>query len=695
MTGRFDANFTSFYDAVQRAVVELKGFDAATGQVNSSVNRMIDNFSGRKIMTEAAIMTEAVERIGGAAYLTADELQQVGAVASEAAAKFRAWGQDVPANIQKYADAAEAASKSTTDWGAATASFTGILGAFGVQLSIGAVVNFTKEIMSAAEELDKLHAKTGINVETLQRFQAAGDVAGNSLEQITGAAIKLTENLAGGKASTYEALDRLGIKAEEFQALPLEQKMLEISKALQTIPDPLDQVKIAFDLMGQKGVEVLPTLKSDIEKVGEAARVMSEQTTTFFANFSNTVKQHSTNARNAIAEFIEYAYGGWTRNERAAKALDDQLKSIGERTMPGLSASFANLIPDAVPNEIDELNNKIDATAAASRQAKVDDEAWMKTMATLHEQTFKLAMDHEKQWREETQKDLAAHNKAVVDGLTQTKDAQQKYYDFLDKSTMDSTDYQIKKIWEKVNADELAFKGSEQQRAAYNKVVEELADAETAHIIAKANEAEAGKQAALQKGLDAEVAAINKSEGTYLEHLDKIVAATAKAYGDISAIVGHRPGEPGSELHAGADIPNGAYPAWWSGPTGAMGGGGSVEQQLKLFLDTVAKYPGIVVNPSGLFTQNMSLPHFQGGGSGDFGSGTPAMLHGREAIVPLDNTGTDLRFGGEAGIVGGSTINLTINITQPLGTPEAIARAVGDAQIALLKGQGVRLPYGT
>ena len=36
-----------------------------------------------------------------------------------------------------------------------------------------------------------------------------------------------------------------------------------------------------------------------------------------------------------------------------------------------------------------------------------------------------------------------------------------------------------------------------------------------------------------------------------------------------------------------------------------------------------------------------------------------------------------------------------IYITQPLGTPEAIARAVADAQVSLMRGQGVRLPYGT
>jgi hypothetical protein len=44
---------------------------------------------------------------------------------------------------------------------------------------------------------------------------------------------------------------------------------------------------------------------------------------------------------------------------------------------------------------------------------------------------------------------------------------------------------------------------------------------------------------------------------------------------------------------------------------------------------------------------------------------------------------------------GGSHVTQNIYITQPLGTADAIARAVADAQVTLMRAQGVRLPYGT
>jgi tape measure domain-containing protein len=65
-------------------------------------------------------------------------------------------------------------------------------------------------------------------------------------------------------------------------------------------------------------------------------------------------------------------------------------------------------------------------------------------------------------------------------------------------------------------------------------------------------------------------------------------------------------------------------------------------------------------------TEVGELPSFQAGGIGDFGSGALAILHGREAIIPLD------RGGGGPGL-GGSTVNVELNIeNNPLQTAETV-----------------------
>jgi hypothetical protein len=66
-------------------------------------------------------------------------------------------------------------------------------------------------------------------------------------------------------------------------------------------------------------------------------------------------------------------------------------------------------------------------------------------------------------------------------------------------------------------------------------------------------------------------------------------------------------------------------------------------------------------NPGG----NPDLPSFATGGIGDFGRGSLAVLHGREAIIPLDG-------GGTVGGLGGSTINIYPSFEDnPLQTYEA------------------------
>jgi hypothetical protein len=68
------------------------------------------------------------------------------------------------------------------------------------------------------------------------------------------------------------------------------------------------------------------------------------------------------------------------------------------------------------------------------------------------------------------------------------------------------------------------------------------------------------------------------------------------------------------------------------------------------------------------------IPSFANGGSGDFGSGTLAMLHGKEIITPIGNTGV-------AG-PGGGGIQITNHIN---GTAADVARQVADEIMRTLK----------
>ena len=64
LSGKFDADFESFFTACHQAEVSLRGFEAGTRDVEKALNQMVDEFTGRQIISEATLMAEAVSRIG-------------------------------------------------------------------------------------------------------------------------------------------------------------------------------------------------------------------------------------------------------------------------------------------------------------------------------------------------------------------------------------------------------------------------------------------------------------------------------------------------------------------------------------------------------------------------------------------------------------------------------------------------------
>lgn len=105
VSARFLADWTSFYDAVDKADLKLVTFQDGARNAESALNKMTDNFSGRKLIQEATVMAEAVERAGGISKLTASELERVSSTAAQAAAKMKALGEEVPPSIDMLAGA--------------------------------------------------------------------------------------------------------------------------------------------------------------------------------------------------------------------------------------------------------------------------------------------------------------------------------------------------------------------------------------------------------------------------------------------------------------------------------------------------------------------------------------------------------------------------------------------------------------
>jgi len=262
LTGVLQADFSDFYSAVTTAEAHLKDFETGAGKVEKSLSRMVDNFSGRKLIQDATLAAEAVERIGGAAKLTDAELERVTAQASEAAKKLRLMGEEVPAKIQALADKSKGLDSAI---GGMLPTLGKLAGAFGIVFSVDAVVGFGREVLATADKLTNMAEATRTSVVDLQKMDALAGETGTSLETLVAAVATLQTRLDDPSAQKF--LREMNVELSELKAANYYEQFKMIAEGLQRIPDPVRQADAALAIMGPNWKQIIGTLRADIRGI--------------------------------------------------------------------------------------------------------------------------------------------------------------------------------------------------------------------------------------------------------------------------------------------------------------------------------------------------------------------------------------------------------------------------------------------
>lgn len=103
LEGRLIAEFSSFYEAVDKASVKFRSFEEDGAKVEKRLNSIADGFSGRKLVQEASIVSEAIERIGGVSKLSTNEAATGLRTLEAAMDKMLKTGQEIPLSMTKTA----------------------------------------------------------------------------------------------------------------------------------------------------------------------------------------------------------------------------------------------------------------------------------------------------------------------------------------------------------------------------------------------------------------------------------------------------------------------------------------------------------------------------------------------------------------------------------------------------------------
>lgn len=182
-----------------------------------------------------------------------------------------------------------------------------LLGAFGM----GAIIAGFRNLFSEMDRIHKLSIRFGETTETMQRLAHAADLNGSNLEVVANAMGRVTKNAyeaATGNEKLAAQFANIGIQADEFVNLPLEEKILNLAAAYDMGKGSGEAMAQMMQLLGRAGSELIPLLAEGQQKLHdqmENTSVVSDSTVQSIKNFNDSITELKKNAQVAGAAVFD------------------------------------------------------------------------------------------------------------------------------------------------------------------------------------------------------------------------------------------------------------------------------------------------------------------------------------------------------------------------------------------------------
>lgn len=247
------------------------------------------------------------------------------------------------------------------------------------------LLTFAKNAFIAADAISEAAERAGVAVDSFSRLRFAAQQNDVELEALTTGLRKFQVELSRGAEeanASAGAFAQIGLSAKQLKSLSIEQQLSIVADAFKKIKSPADRVRVAIDLFGRAGEQLIPLLLKGSagikELTAEADRLGITMTKTTAAGVDQAdlaIKRLKSTISGFTAKFVAGLSITLLGAPDELTALDDKILALQKRrdqllqggVGKGTTASSAG--KSAIRAEIEKINQEIEKLLSQQRIA--------------------------------------------------------------------------------------------------------------------------------------------------------------------------------------------------------------------------------------------------------------------------------------------------------------------------------------